>query len=128
MSQNLFEIQSIRVFKQHKVEQFNWFQRFILKIIRVTIPEKYDVEFSITLSHKSQYLKINQIISLGNEASPFFRIISEDPRRYEDNSYRIIPNRFMSLVEIKHQLNKDSGFIMASMVGENSFKRVSYGN
>lgn len=120
MSKNLFGVQSVRVFKQNKVEQFNCFQRFVLWMIRVKFPEKYSVTFSITL-YKSNFLPINSVINLGNEASPLFLVIAQDIR--ERDMYRISPNKFLTMQEIKHIITQDCGFIWASTFEEKQFVR-----
>lgn len=120
MSKYLFQFETVSVIQQKRIEKYSWFQRLIIKWFKIEITNVYDVTLKIRL-YKPNFLEPNQMILLGNEASPTYFVIAKYAN--DNREYLIKPVTHLTLEAIKHALTKTSGFVWASALPDNQFVR-----
>lgn len=119
-----FGIDNLRV-KTKNVTQdhLNWLQRIAIRILKIEVDKKYNVDFYLTI-FKEDYLQPGMCILLDDKPGNYYVVISKGPLK---NQVVISSCRPIKGLEIKiAEMAKEGAYVFSCMPEGNNFKRIKY--
>lgn len=121
-----FSIDNITIKSKTPTQKhLTWAQRLAIKLLRIEVEKKYQIEFVLT-SFKEDYLLPNMVVGLSHGEGRIFRVVSKDPNDKKGCVVHLCYDPITEM-EAKYICGSAEGYYMYTPVAEQSnWKRKKY--